>query len=92
MNKSKAFFYNFLSSITALVGAIGGYFFLESIQNMLPAATAFSAGTLIYIACSDLIPDLHEDFEKERKWSQLVPFVVGIIFMYIAISVTHSLE
>ncbi|OGK16140.1 hypothetical protein A2690_01740 [Candidatus Roizmanbacteria bacterium RIFCSPHIGHO2_01_FULL_39_12b] len=92
MKKSKALFYNFLSSLTALVGAIGGYFFLESIQNMLPAATAFSAGTLIYIACSDLIPDLHEDFEREKRWSQLIPFIVGIVVMYMAISITHGVE
>ena len=86
MKRSQALFFNFLSSLTALAGAIGGYYFLTKIQTGLPYLLALSAGMFIYIACADLIPDLHTDFKKQRKLHQAVPFILGIIVIYLSIS------
>lgn len=90
MNKMKALFFNFLSSLTALAGAIGGYYFLQTIEKALPYLLAFSAGTFIYIACSDLIPDLHKEFKMKKRWEQSLPFIAGIILMYFILSLTHG--
>lgn len=83
MKKSKALFFNFLSALTALAGAIGSYYFLNTLQKMLPLFLAFSTGMFIYIACSDLIPDLHKDFRKQRAWKQSLPLIAGIFLAYI---------
>jgi hypothetical protein len=33
----------------------------------------------IYVACSDLIPDLHKKYKAERRWTQAIPFIIGIV-------------
>ena len=85
MKKTKALFFNFLSALTALVGALGGFYYLNKFEAILPSLLMFSSGVFIYIACTDLIPDLHQDFKKEKKWSVVVPFVVGVILTYLLI-------
>lgn len=88
-SKAKALLYNFVSGLTALIGAILGYFFLEAIQNSTWIFLAFSAGMFIYISCADLIPELHKDFRLERRWTQTVPFVLGALVLIILV---HFLE
>lgn len=86
MSKMKALLLNFFSSLIAVLGAVGGYFFLNTLEYWLPLSLAFSAGMFIYIACSDLIPDMHKDFKKQKGWVQSLPFIVGIILMYASIT------
>ena len=81
-SKSKALLYNFASGLTALAGVVIGFYFLEKIQNITWMFLAFSAGMFIYIACSDLIPELHKDFRIQRKWTQTVPFLLGIAILW----------
>jgi len=86
MKKNKALFYNFLSALTALIGAIIGFYFLNKFEKMLPALLMFSAGVFIYIACTDLIPDLHQDFKKQKKWATTFTFIAGVVLTYFLIT------
>jgi len=79
MKKSRALFFNFLSSLAALMGAGLGFFFLKNLEGLLPLALAFTAGMFIYIACADLIPDLHKEFKRQKNWAQSLPFILGIL-------------
>lgn len=90
LSKVKALVFNLISSLTALIGAIGGYYFFEKIEGLLPALLAFTAGMFIYIACSDLIPELHKDFQKQKSWIQSVPFVAGILLLYILVKLLEG--
>ena len=78
MKKSRALLFNFLSGLTALLGAVLGFFFLKNLEELLPMALAFTAGMFIYIACADLIPDLHKEFKRQKSWAQSIPFILGI--------------
>ena len=86
MKNTKALFYNFVSALTALLGAVLGFYFMNKFEKAIPALLMFSAGVFIYIACSDLIPDLHQDFKKERRWSTTIPFLLGVIITYFLIT------
>ncbi|OGK32116.1 hypothetical protein A3B40_04380 [Candidatus Roizmanbacteria bacterium RIFCSPLOWO2_01_FULL_37_16] len=86
MKKVMALFYNFISALTALLGAIVGYYYLNKFEKMIPALLMFSSGIFIYIACSDLIPDLHEDFKRQRKWSTTFTFIAGVVLTYFLIT------
>lgn len=85
MSKGKALLYNFLSALTALLGSVLGYFYLETIEGSLPFFLSFTAGMFIYIACSDLIPDMHQEFKQNKNWLQAVPFVAGLILIYLVV-------
>jgi zinc and cadmium transporter len=81
--KFKALFYNFLSALTAVVGAISGYFLSTAIEWIVPFLIPFAAGGFIYIAASDLIPELHKEIDLKKSVYSFGFFLIGIIFMWV---------
>jgi zinc and cadmium transporter len=76
----KALLYNFLSALVAMLGAI---FVLAISSNINPTnfLIPFAAGGFIYVAGTDLIPELHKHNEFEKGIIQTVAFLVGIGLM-----------
>ena len=85
MTKRRALLFNVLSALTAFAGALLGVIAIQASQAILPFFLAFSAGMFIYIACSDLIPDLHRDFTKQKGWLQSMPLLLGILVSWLII-------
>lgn len=85
MKKFKALMLNFFSALTAVFGALIGFYFLSLFDSVIPTMLGLTAGMFIYIACADLIPDLHQDFKKQQGWIQSLPFIVGIAIMWILV-------
>lgn len=83
-SKLKALFFNFLSAITAIIGAIAGFFISSITESFVPLLIPFAAGGFIYIAASDLIPELHKEEKIKKSLLSFAFFLIGIIFMYIA--------
>ncbi len=54
--RSRALFWNALSSLAALPGAVLTVFLLPSIESFVPFLLAMSAASFIYIALADLVP------------------------------------
>jgi len=86
-SKTKAILLNLLTALTAVLGTIIG-FILASSEPMLAFLLPFSAGNLLYIASSDLIPQLHKSVHEEQS---LKISVVQLIFMLIGIAAMLSL-
>lgn len=78
----KALFFNFLSGIVALGGALVvllvGINFKLFLENLIP----FTAGGFIYIAGSDLIPELHKEMELKKSLLQLTGILIGVGVMF----------
>jgi len=79
-NRRKALTYNFISALTAILGAITTYFltFVQSIGTLL---VPFAAGGFIYIATTDLMPELHKKSRARESIIQLLAIVSGILLM-----------
>lgn len=86
MSNKKAFFYNILSSTTTIPSAIISYFILEIFQTVIPIFLAISAASFIYIALSDLTPQLHQRTETKEIIKQLILIVLGILLMALLLS------
>lgn len=76
LKRTQALLFNFITALTAVVGAILFYFFSETFTILTPIAAAFAAGNFIYMATADVIPEL--DHEKDPKK------VIGHSFLLIA--------
>lgn len=78
--RKKVILVNVLSAGVSLVGAGLMYYWGRKIEGILPYLLSFSGGMFVYLACSDLIPELHHG-HKER-WTdsmwQMVVFGIGI--------------
>jgi zinc and cadmium transporter len=55
-SRSRALWFNALSSLSALVGAVMTHFLLPVIQLLVPYLLSVSAASFIYIALADLVP------------------------------------
>jgi len=81
-SKLKALFWNFISAITAILGAVVGYLLINQVSSIQPYLLALTAGGFIYIAASDLIPELNK---QKRGWKTVLSFIfflLGIALMY----------
>ena len=84
--KKKAFLYNIVSSSTTIPAAIIGYFIIGTITSVIPFILAISASSFIYIALSDLTPELHRKLGFKYSVRQLLLIILGIITMMIVFS------
>lgn len=79
--RRKALLFNFLTALTAFLGAMTALslsFFVEDLTRIL---IPFAAGNFIYIAGSDLIPELHAEETLSRTLIQTVAMVLGVLFL-----------
>ncbi len=82
--RQKALFYNYISAFTAMIGAVAGYFISELTAGFSNFLLPLTAGGFIYIATSDLIPEIHKEKDLKRSTSAFIAFLCGIIFMALA--------
>ena len=82
--KARALIFNFLSAITALIGAIAAFLLAGKLEGYLYIFLAVAAGHFIYIAASDLIPELHEKSRGKRDIGSILIFVLGILIIYLS--------
>jgi ZIP family zinc transporter/zinc and cadmium transporter len=61
------------------VGALVSYFFIQSVEeSLLGLLLAFSAGSLIYVGASDLLPETHKNFKR----SNILLVLIGVSLVY----------
>mgnify|MGYP001083206126 CR=1 FL=1 len=80
--RSKALLFNFLTAITAILGALLSNFFSAHIENFVGFLIAFAAGGFIYIAASELIPELQKEKNFWKSLIQLIIFIFGIALVW----------
>jgi len=76
-SRASALLWNFLSGLAAVLGALVCWQFQAVIEPHLAWVMAATAGMFIYIAATDLMPELHHTGPRDA-WRYAVPFFVGI--------------
>ncbi len=80
-SRARALFVNFLSALSAIVGTIV-MFSIPGVEEYAPIILAFTAGAFLYIAGTDIVPELHK---TKRGWPSLAQFfavLVGVALMF----------
>ena len=81
MKRIKALFFNFLSAVFAVVGGIIGFFLAEKMGMSMVFLLPFAAGNFIYIASSDLIPEIKHRESLQKSLLHFFVFLLGIGMM-----------
>ena len=79
--KLRALFLNFLASLVIVLGGIAGFFLSEKIGDYVVYLLPFAAGNFIYIACSDLIPEIKQRETLKKSLLLFFVFLLGIAIM-----------
>ena len=82
-SRKKALFYNFVSALFAVLGAVSALILGGRIENFSHIIVPLTAGGFIYIAGSDLIPELQKESELKKSTIQIISFVLGVAVMYV---------
>ncbi len=79
----KALLFNFMSASVAAIGAIISLAIGTHIEGYTAALLPITAGGFLYIAGSDLIPELHHEVRASRSLWQLISIMLGVGIMAI---------
>jgi len=79
-SRKKALLVNFITALTAVLGAIF-VLFISRIASLEVVFISIAIGGFIYIAGSDLIPELHKETGTRKSIIQLISFILGILVM-----------
>lgn len=80
-SRRKALFCNFISALTAFGGAILGYLLSSKISGFSYILLSITAGGFIYIASSDLVPEIHKETDAKKSALSLILFFLGIFLI-----------
>lgn len=86
MSRMKIIGVNILSASVALLGALITFIFGNVLTGYIPIFLALTAGFFIYIATSDIIPEIH--YEKNRKSALIksILLILGVFVIWISVS------
>jgi zinc and cadmium transporter len=73
-----------------VLGGVIGYFVLESMQRLLPYALALAAASFIYIALSDLLPEMMRRTSLRRSLPEVGLVLLGVLIAALATTVARA--
>ncbi len=83
MRRKKVLFYNYLVSLTSILGSLLTYFLGTRLNTLNNYILPFVAGSFIYLAASDLIPELKEEKHFGHFILEFLSFLLGVGAMFL---------
>ena len=83
LSKKKALIFNFLSATTAILGTVFGLLLAGSLQGFNEFIIPFAAGNFIYIAASNLVPQLHRECSILDTLIHVAAMILGVAIIVV---------
>lgn len=80
-SKKKALFFNFISGMIALLGGLTAFILSDTIEIFNMFFLAFSGGGFLYIASTELMPELIKEKDIKKSIIQALIFLCGLILI-----------
>ncbi len=77
-SRTRAYVYNLLCSLLAVAGGLLGYYTLDHASNLIPYVLVFASSGFIYIAVSDLMPQMQRRATLKETIPQIVLIALGV--------------
>ena len=82
-SRKRALFLNLLVAITSVLGGIIGYLLSSRLEFIIPYSLPIASGGFIYIATSDLMPELIKEINLKKSLTSFVLFLLGVLTIYL---------
>ncbi len=86
MKRKKIILVNILSAAASFIGAILTFLAGDILEKYIPVLLALTAGFFIYIATSDLIPEIHYEKRRNHAIFESVLLILGVTVMWVAVT------
>lgn len=83
MTRKKALILNFITALTAVIGGIFGFYLSSNIDSISPILLLLASGGFIYIAATDLIPEIRKETNTKKSIINFLIIILGIFIMYL---------
>jgi zinc and cadmium transporter len=77
-SRGRALVFNALSALSGVAGAILAVLFLGAVPRLEPYVLSFATASFLYVAMSDLIPDLHRGTFDDNPVRQVLLVAAGV--------------
>jgi zinc and cadmium transporter len=88
-SRTRAYAFNLICSLLAVFGGILGYLTLERATEMIPYVLVFASSGFIYIAVSDLMPQMQRRATMRETVPQVLLIGLGIAIVIVLTRHTH---
>jgi zinc and cadmium transporter len=85
-SKKRAYIFNLICSLMAVLGGVLGYYTLGKASSLIPYVLVFAASGFIYIAVSDLMPQMQRRSTLKETIPQIILISCGVALVLL---VTH---
>ena len=82
MRKKRIIAYNIMSAAFAILGGLVGFYFIGAFTHANAFLLAFAAGSFLYIAGTDLLPETHKDSSWRGSIAHTILLLFGIFLIY----------
>lgn len=89
-SRTRAYAYNLISSLTALLGGLVGYFALANTASLIPYALVLASSGFVYIAVSDLMPQMQRRATVRETIPQVLLIALGVVIVLLLTSNGHA--
>jgi len=89
--KKKALLFNFLSAMIAMLGGVFAFLLSDAVELFNFFFLAFSGGGFLYIATTELMPEIMKQKDLKKSIAQAVIFVIGLVLiMTLVLVIPHE--
>jgi zinc and cadmium transporter len=89
LSRGRVLTYNLLSALMTVVGAVLAWALGHRIANALPVFLGCAAGFFIYIAASDIIPEIHRQHRTRFAIIETLLLLAGVGVVTFTVSILH---
>lgn len=87
--KKKALLINFIVALSVILGGIIGYIIIQTAEQLALFLLPFAAGGFIYIAATDLLPEIRKEKDIKKSIILLEFFILGVLLMFVVNGIFH---
>ena len=89
-SRTRAYVYNLLCSLLSVAGGVLGYYMLDKATNLIPFVLVFASSGFIYIAVSDLMPQMQRRATMRETIPQVFLIALGVVIVLFLTSSAHD--
>ncbi|KQZ40004.1 ZIP family metal transporter [Duganella sp. Root1480D1] len=89
-SRTRAYVYNLLCSLLSVAGGVLGYYTLDKATNLIPFVLVFASSGFIYIAVSDLMPQMQRRATMRETIPQVFLIALGVVIVLFLTSSAHD--
>ncbi len=80
-SRARAYAYNLLCSLFAIIGGLLGYYTLDRASSLIPYVLVFASSGFIYIALSELMPRMQRNSTLRETVPQVALIAAGVVIV-----------